>query len=216
MTRLSLKTLSLFLLAATLLSCGGSNYFEETSKKDSDEALYEEALKLIDRSKYTEAISKIEETSVGFRTQRKVVRSLAGAYAGRCGLNFLTFVEGIGGGGTPFSLFKNGFTSSTVVPTDCQHAQDIIEDAFGETAALRIARLGSSEGNSVNMFMAVLGMSKIGSTLRSRADADQDGAVDAGFDSCDPTKLNDDATKQVGTGFALMIDNFTVIASSFD
>lgn len=208
--------IALAVLACAQLSCGGPNYFKDAAVKDSDEALYEDALKLIDAADYTGAIEKINQTSATFRTGRKVVRSLAGAYAGRCGLDFMAFTQGLGGSGAPFNLFKNGFTSSTVVPADCQTAQEVIEGAFGATAAERIANLGTSEGNSVNMFMAVLGMSKIGSTLREAADADQDGTVDGGYDSCDSSKLSDDATKQVGTGFALMIDNFTVIASSFD
>lgn len=207
---------ALAVLAMTQLSCGGPNYFKDAAVKDSDEALYEDALKLIDAADYTGAIDKINETSATFRAERKVVRSLAGAYAGRCGLDFLEFTQGLGGSGAPFNLFKNGFTDAAVSPADCQAAQDLIEDAFGETAAERVVNLGASEGNSVNMFMAVLGMSKIGSTLRGAADADQDETVDAGYDSCDDSKLSDDATKQVGTGFALMIDNFTVIATSFD
>lgn len=216
MDRSIVKFIVLCALASVTLSCGGPNYFREYGNPESDEALFEDALKFIDRAEYSQAISKINETSVTFKSQRRVIRTLAGAYAGRCGLDFMKFMEGLGGGGAPFNLFRSGFTQSTVVPEDCQTAQRIIEDAFGATAAERTSTLGASEGNAVNMFMAILGMSKIGSTLRSIADVDRDGVVDPGYDSCDSDILTDDGAKQVGTGFALMIDNFTVIASSFD
>lgn len=210
-----MKWLALFSSLA-LTSCGGSNYFKEAASKDSNEALYEDALKLIDQADYTGAINKFSQMSSDAQNSSDVQRSLAGAYAGRCGLNFLDFVSNIGGSGAPFSMFMSGFTNRTVAPTDCYTSQLTIESRFGDTAVTRTASNGTSQGNSLNFFMAILGMSKIGTNLRSVADADQDGSVDAGFDACLNTSITDDEVKQVGTGFAMVLDNFTAISSTLD
>lgn len=208
------KFLSVTILSLTLLSCGGSNYFKDASVKDSNEALFEDGQKLVDEQRYTEAIAKFLSTSSSFQTSYEFRRALAGAYAGRCGLNLLQFSSQIQGSGAPFSTFMSGFTSATVAPADCYLAQQVLENAYGATAALRTAALGSSQGNSVNFFMAILGMSKIGSRLRDKADPTQSGSVAGGFDACSSGSISDAEVKEIGTGFALILDNFATISAT--
>ncbi|MBX3042004.1 MAG: hypothetical protein KF789_14955, partial [Bdellovibrionaceae bacterium] len=157
--------------------------------------------------------------SSGGQSAQKVVQTRAGIYAGKCGLDFLDFVSKLDQAPSPFSLFMGAFRGVAVDPAHCQTAQDLIETSFGTTGVQREALLGPRVGGNVNLFMAVLGMTKIGVQLRSAADVDGaggngNGTVDAGYDSCDPASLSDGALAGVGTGFALLLDNLTAITSS--
>lgn len=218
--RLFFQILVILLLTSTVLvSCGGDNYFMQMSSKDSDEALYAEALKLVDAKRYDDALAQIALMSPGGRSGQDVVRTRAGIYAGKCGLDFLNFISRIDQAPSPFSLFMAGFQGVAVNLAHCQTAQDLIETNFGATGVQRESLLGSRVGGNVNLFMAVLGMSKIGAQLRSVADVDGtgghgNGSVDAGFDACSAGSISDAALVNVGTGFALLLDNLTAIAGS--
>ncbi|MBX2987478.1 MAG: hypothetical protein KF802_06245 [Bdellovibrionaceae bacterium] len=202
------RKITILLLAGALSSCGGSNYFEPMASKNSDEALYEDALKLVDGQRYDEALAKIAEMSSAAQGGDDVVLTKAGIYAGKCGLNFLTFVDNIDGSGTPFNLFKSGFTGVSVDVAHCQTAQDLIE-TFGTTGIQRLSRLGSLRGNNANTFMAVLGMSKIGAQLKAKEDDDP------AYNACsDLTVGTDSEVAQIGTGFALLLDNFAAISAN--
>lgn len=207
-----------FFLSIGFLSCGGSNYLSEMSSKTSDEALYNEALKLVDQKKYDEALSYIARMSEEAQTYTPVVQTVAGIYAGKCGLDFLDFVSKIGDSEPPFKLFMKGFRGTSLAMEHCQTAQDIIEDYLGDSAVVRVTNLGEDVGGNVNTFMAILGMTKIGGQLRAVADQDGsggngDGSVDASFNACQTTSITDTQVAQVGTGFALILDNFATIAA---
>lgn len=208
-------------VAATLLSCGGANYLTPMSSKTADEAVYEEILKLVDQKDYEGALASYGSLSESFRGRVDVVKTLAGIHAGRCGLDFLPFSGGLGGSGALFSLFMSGFTELVVDPEACQEAQNVIEDSFGDTAVDRVSALGTEAGTDINTFMAILGGVKIGAQLRAVADTDGaatgtgDGTVDGGFDACQAGSIADDEVVQVGTGLALLLTNFSTIASSF-
>lgn len=197
-------------------SCGGTNYFEPASNKDSDDAVFEDVMKLVDAKSWDAALLRMEDLSSTARASFEGVRTEAGIHAGKCGLDFLAFAEGLGGSSSVFSLFMSGFTNTAVDLDECQEAQDLIEDNFGETAIDRSANLESSKAQNVNFFMAILGATKIGAQLRSAADADQDGTVDAGFDSCRAAaQMTPAQIIQVGTGFSLLLTNFSTIAATF-
>lgn len=215
-------------LSGSTLSCGGTNIFQETAKKDSDEAIYQDALTLTNSGQYTDALAKFAELGGSYLSEPKVQRALAGAYAGQCGQNLLNQTTSMGnsGNGAPLAMFMSMFTTTSVVPASCYQAQLTIERSFGATANLR--------SSSDNMFMAILGMSKIGTYLRKGADVDQDGTVDindqadacggvdtdlvpdgkAGpFDACNSACLSDSEVKQIGTGLGLIIDNFAAVSA---
>lgn len=200
-------------------ACAGGNYLEEFSSSQSDEALYEEALSLVNNRAYDEALTQIQKMSTSGQNRTDVIQTLAGIYAGKCGLDFLEFVTRLGNGGSVFGIFMSGFQGTAVNPADCQTAQTLIETKFGTTGILRTGRLGSRVGSNVNTFMAVLGMAKIGVQLRSTADKDGpgnngNGTVDAGYNACQQASINNAGIAAVGTGFALILDNFTAIASN--
>ena len=198
----------LYIFLGFYLTACGANIFSASASKTSDESLYEDALKLIDDADFDGAIAKILLMTTANQNTEEVQRSLAGAYAGKCGLIFLDMMEGLSSGtGTPFNIFMSGFTSITVTPASCYTSQTTLETKFGATAAAR-------DNSDVNMFMAVLGMAKIGTYLREKADADQDGVVDAAFNACNAGSISDAEVKQVGTGLGMVIDNFTAVAAA--
>lgn len=206
--------------AALVMSCGGSNYLTPMSVKTSDDAIYEDILKLVDSQSWDAALTRLSELSSSYRSSFEVVRTEAGIHAGKCGLDFLTFASSLNGSGALFGILMHGFQTATTVPAECQLAQDVIESHFGATAALRTAELGTTRGNDINFRMAILGLVKIGVQLRSKADTNQDGSVDGGWDACPggaapaATSLTDAEVVQVGTGFALLMDNFATISAS--
>ncbi len=187
-------------------SCGG-NLYNEISSKDSANALFIDAKNAINDLDYTTAINKIlsiESSNPEFYNScatadgvRKCPREvLAGAYAGRCGFGLLSFIASIGSSsGAVFSFLMNTFTDITVNPDDCYQAQLVIESIGSPT------ELNSDQ----KIFMALLGMAKIGVYLRNDADADQDGVTDATFDACNSASISDVNVKQVITGLGLFL-----------
>lgn len=206
-----LLSLILFLTAG----CGG-NLFELTAKKDTSEAIYQDARQSLNNMDYDTAITKIlelQEKDASFYARCEKVNGikicpredLAGAYASRCGLNFVTFVSSLTSStGSPFLFFMQKFKTVAVSPADCYKAQQVIE-TFGASSTNR-----SSEQN---LFMAVLGMAKIGTYLRDAADVNQDGHADASYSSCDPGKISNDYLRHVMSGMGLVIDNVAAVSA---
>ena len=211
-----LKQLQILIFCSLFCSCGGSNYLTSMSNQNSDEAIYQDVLTLADAKSWDSAISRLGDMSSDYRDRQDVSQTEAGVDAGKCGLDFLSFVTQVGSAGASgiFGTFMSGFTTTTVFPSYCQSAQTVIENRIGANAASRVTSLGSTAGNNVNTFMAVLGAAKIGTLLRSVADTDQNGVVDATFDACLSTSITDAQIAQVGTGFALLLTNISTIVAS--
>ena len=205
-------------IATGLLSiagCGG-NFFQLTAKKDTSEALYQDARDSLNDLDYDTAISKIieirsKDSSFYIRCEKvdgiKVCprEDLAGAYASKCGLNFVTFVSSLTtSSGSPFLFFMQKFKSVVVSPSNCYEAQKVIE-TFGATAGAR--------STEQNLFMAVLGMAKMGTYLRDAADVDQDGSADAAYSSCSSSSISTDYLRQVMSGMGLVIDNLAAVSA---
>jgi hypothetical protein len=214
MNKMCLKKMIL-LLPLLLTNCGG-NLFQLTAKKDTSEAIYQDARSALNSLDYDTAISKIVELQTkdnAFYLRCEKVdgmkicprEDLAGAYASKCGLNFVTFVSSLSSSsGSPFLFFMQKFQTVSVTPDQCYEAQKVIE-SFGATASLR-----SSEQN---LFMAILGMAKMGTYLRAAADIDQDGTTDATYDSCDSAKISEDSLRHVISGMGLVIDNLAAVTA---
>lgn len=201
-----------FILCLALLATGCSNPLEGLARKDTDEALYEDALKLLDKQDYLGSIEKFEAMSDGFASRTKVREHWAGALAGQCGLNFINYFTQLGDvdfGANPFfKALMDAWTDTDVSPSHCRRAENKIKEIWeGEL------RTGSQQ-----LFMAILSMAKIGTYLRTKADTDKDGAVDAGFTSC--TAANDDdhltntEVAEIVSGFSLFLLNIVGFGSS--
>ncbi len=197
------------IVAVGLLSCTGSNLYKDlASNKSSDAALYEDAQKLIDSADYTGAINKILATTAGFQAEARVKESLAGAYAARCGMVFLTFVSNLTNGGSS-SLFKiamNGFVGVDASNyADCKTAETIIE---GMGNAL-------SRTSSQNFFMLFLELAKMGNRIRSVADITPtttgDGVVDGAFNCRSSVPIAD--AKEIIDSFSKLIENLTALTA---
>lgn len=203
------------MISALSVGCGG-NLFQLTAKKDSSEALYQDARDSLNDLDYDTAISKIVEirtkdSNFYLRCEKvdgiKICprEDLAGAYASKCGLNFVTFVSSLTSStGTPFLFFMQKFKDVTVSPANCYEAQKVIE-TFGTTSAARSAEQ--------NLFMAILGMAKMGTYLRDAADVNQDGSADAGYSSCNSSSISIDYLRQVISGMGLVIDNLAAVSA---
>lgn len=199
----------LFFLSGNL-SCTGVNPLTDlASNKNSDEALYEDAQKLLDSGNYSGAIIKIESTTTAFQALSRVKDSLAGAYAARCGMEFLTFVNNLSGAGTQsiFQVAMNGFVGvDTSHFADCVQARNIIQ-SIGNV---------SVRSSSENLFLAVLGIAMIGNRLRANADvlptSTGDGVVDAAF-NCGPTQMPIASAAAVMEAFALVLENIAGVAA---
>lgn len=206
-----LKKASMTVAAAIVCaSCGGSNYFAPMSHKDSDDAVYEDIKKLLNAAQWDAAITRFGELSAAYRSQPEVAMQYSSAYAGKCGLKFRQFVEGIGASGALLGVMMHAFDGVTVDAASCQTAQDIIDQTLGSTAAGREAAY-PDEAGEINFYMAILGMVKIGTTLQA--------AVGGGFSSAcvdDDDNLRDEEVVRVGTGLALVMDNFTAVAGRLD
>lgn len=201
----------LALSAALCLSCGGTNSLMPMANKSSDDALYEAALKLVDKQDYDGALTQIATMTADGQSRQDVQLTKAGCYAGKCGLNFFNFASNLGASTAPFAMFMAGFLNISVNVNHCQTAQTIIEGNFGATGVARLSKLGSRVGNNVNTFMAVLGMAKIGTQLKGIADLDNNGVADGAFNAC---TMATTPIAQVGTGFALILDNLTAIVAN--
>jgi hypothetical protein len=200
----------ILIITAGILSCTGANLYKDlASNKTSDAALYEDAQKLIDVADYTGAIAKILATTTTFQSETRVKESLAGAYAARCGMEFISFVGNLTGGSASsfFQLAMNGYVGvSTANYADCVSAEALIES---------IGAIGA-RSQSENLFLLVLEMAKIGNKVRGTADilptATGDGTVDVGF-SCRASVPIADA-QEIVESFYKFVELFTVVGST--
>lgn len=209
MKKNTLKLFQILVITAGLLSCTGSNLYKDLASKNTDEALFEDAQTLIDNGQYTAAIAKILSTSAGFQAQTRTKESLAGAYAARCGMEFIPFVRNIANN-TADSFFKvalNGFVGvDTSNFADCVVAKNLITG------------LGDSlqRTSSQNLFLVVLATAMMGNRLRANADklptATGDGTVDAAF-NCGPTQMPIADAAHVVESFALILENLTALGT---
>lgn len=198
------------------ISC--SNVFQQSAKKTTDEAYFEEARKAVDLTDYDAAISYFQLMSPTFLARTSVREAYAGALAGKCGLNFLEFVETLSSasltGSTLFLYAMSAWQGKVVSPDYCLQAEQQIKAIWAS----------ESQTSSQKFFMAILGLAKMGTYLRSKVDQDGpdnlgDGSPDAVFDACDATdngaaNLDDDEVGEVLTGLMLFITYITDFATS--
>lgn len=206
------STVGLFsILFLSILSCSG-NILETFGDKDTDQAKYTEALMLINKSQYDDAITVLLSMSAEYQAKREVKALAASAYAGRGGLTFLTLIEAFQnpGGVRLYPFLVQGFIGATAAKsTDLNTAAGVI-DSISTDPASRTA--------DENVFAALIYLGEAGSVLNTYLDNDNNGTLDGTFvDACvdadNPGTSIDDANVGV---YGMAILNFLKVLPYID
>lgn len=189
------------------LSACSANILDASAQKSTDEALFEDAVKLTDEQNYSAALVKFSQLSSSYNTRSDVLEAWAGAYAGDCGLDFAGYMAAVGamnfGTSSFFAALMGAWNNVTVNPASCTSAEAKIKLIWTTQAATA----------SQQLFMVVLSMAKMGVYIRSKADVDGtglgDGTVDGTFNACtnSAANLTDAEIKEITTGFSLFLLN---------
>lgn len=200
------------------LSCS-VNILENFADKTGDGALFNDAVSLINDGDYDGALAKIALMTSSYQTQREVVMLKASAYGGKCGIQYVPFVEDLSNMGTTRILLflMQEFSGATSGRIDaCITAQNLVTS---------IGAVGTRT-NDENMFLLVVAFAKLGNILAFYADMDSDDAVDASFT---PAKvctvggapprvagstITDADAIEIGTGIALAVEQLTALSST--
>lgn len=204
------------LVLAGNLSCS-VNILENFADKNTNEALYVDAVELMNSGDYTGALAKLDLMTGSYATSRKVLGLRAKAYAGRCGLEFLPLVEALSNMGTTrlFPLLMSEFRSGTTTARidDCIEAENTVEQ-IGDVNA---------RDSDENLLMVVISFAKIGNILSYYADTDQDGTVTNNYDVCTiggartaGGDMPDADARQLGSGITLAIENISAVSTSIN
>ncbi|OFZ31516.1 MAG: hypothetical protein A2622_02730 [Bdellovibrionales bacterium RIFCSPHIGHO2_01_FULL_40_29] len=164
-----------------------------------------EAKDAINALNYSGAIT-ILTTQVSASSQAKLEfkEALASAYAGQCGLNFASFVNGLASAtsGSAFRLVMNPFVGVVVDSPSCLQSLNLMET------------IGTTESRTTNQnaFVSVVGMVLMGSQTRVSSDVtptNGDGTIDA-----DVCAMSNDDIDRVILGFGFMSKNFSALSTA--
>jgi hypothetical protein len=202
-------------LISSMIFFGCSNVLQSASNKTTDAALYEDAQKAMDSSNWDEALAKFGSLSSSYRQKTEVIEAWAGAYAGKCGLDFISYFTSLTSASlsstTIFKYLMNAWTQKVINPQYCTLAQSKMEEISTNPANRSIDE---------NVFMAILGMVKIGTYLRYYTDKDGangggDGSLDAAVNVCtnNASNLADTNLDEIITGMGLITTNLTALTS---
>jgi hypothetical protein len=207
------KIFSTMLCLILTVSCESGNFLEEYSQTSSDEALYIEAKKKINEFQWDEAIEILtNQLSASYQAKTQVKETLMQAYGGQCGISFFDFVEGLKSATSTkmFEMVMQIFAGRAVNSTACDNSLAVLH-SLGGTAATRT--------NSQNLYAAILGLTRMATTLRAKFDTDAsglgNGTVDAGWNSCTAAsvanRLSDADLDRIVTGVGLVFENLSAL-----
>lgn len=190
------------------------NLFDEIAEKDTEEAIYFDAKQAINARNYTQAITLLESLSSSFVTERERIPVYASAYAGRCGLEFLTLLNSLQNTGsstvlgTLMAAFPGATKTSAGGHEDCTTATDFMVNNIGDEF--------DRDGNE-NLLMAFTSLAKIGTILSAFADTNDDGTADVTFDQCvnDNDNLPEARVRDIGASFATAVLSLGAIGASY-
>ncbi len=207
---LTVFCIALFCIALILSGCGVNVYYK-LGDKNSDEALLFDAKTAVNAQSYDNAISIITtKVSASGQLTLGSREILASAYAGKCGLNFIDYIDELATSlGSLFTIVSAPFVGIAVDPASCLSALQTL-DLIGTNAERTPGQ---------NAFAAVVGMVLMGSATRLYTDVislievtsvNGDGTQDAVDISCglDNTSMNN-----VVLGYAYMSLNFAALAA---
>jgi len=167
------------ILFVTSMSCTQPNALGDLAQTNTDQALYIQAQQDLDNSDWDDAINILTtQLSTSYQAQPSVVQSLAGAYAGKCGVNFPDLANNMKQANSStvlFSYIMQAFHGVAVAPAYC------------EQAITTMQTLGTVQTRTTdqNLYMAILGMARVGTTLGSAFSlTTADGGTDSSFSVC--------------------------------
>ncbi len=188
-----------------LASCS-PNVFDQLSTGTGDSYYLFQAQENLDAQNYDAAITIITtklSTSAQASVQAREV--LASSYGGKCGLNFIEYVQKLASqsSGSSFQILMSPFIGVAVQPQFCRTALNTLE------------QIGTSANRTINQnaLASILGMVLIGTALRSYADivpALGDGTADVNICS----GLTNAQVDDVIIGFGFMLNNFAAVSTS--
>lgn len=190
-------------LVLLLSGCNG-NLYSEIASSDPDDVFLINAKAAINALDYVTAIQILTvQVSAGAQAKSTFKETLASAYAGKCGLNFAGFVNGLANAttGSAFKLIMTPFVGIPVDPPSCLLALNKMQS---------IAATAGRTANQ-NAFVAVVGMSLMGSQIRTSADqspVNGDGTVDKVLCSISDADINN-----IVLGFGFMSQNFSFLST---
>lgn len=202
------QKIALGLIVLLLFGCT-ENLLDEIADKDTNDARYFQAKMEINDRDYAAAIALLESIDASYLTVRERVPVYASAYAGRCGLEFLTLLDSLqnGGSNTIFSILMAGFPGATIAENlvDCLQSQSILAGIGDQDAR---------DGDE-NLLMAFVSLSTVGTALSALADTDDDGNADATFDQCDLADLPEQRVREIGASVAIALLSLTAIGTDY-
>ncbi len=202
-----MKKIVNLLLITALLGCT-QNLFEEMVDQDSPEAVFFQAKREINKRNYSAAIILLQSLDPLYMSERSRIPIYASAYAGRCGLEFISLLEELQAttSSAIFAMLMGSFPGALAANVqDCIEASDLLQGIGDE-----IERNGDE-----NLLLAFTSLAKIGTILSSLADTDDDGVADATFDQCDNTDLPDDMVREVGAGLAVTLLSLSGVGAGY-
>jgi hypothetical protein len=157
---------------------GGCNILTSVSNQTSDEALINNAENEMNQYQWTAAITTLQSLTPTSLASRPVQNLLASAYAGRGGLDVLSLAQKLQNMGSTslFTFLMQSFTGSTMANFNDEVTAEGIMQGISVTSVGRTV--------DENVFMTFLELAKLGTLTAATADTDNDGIVDATFDSC--------------------------------
>lgn len=198
-----MKRILNFTVVLMMASSCSTNVFENASASSSDETLLLDAKIAINAFDYQTAIDIVtSEMSAEGQATTEAKEVLASAYAGRCGLNFVTYLDALSNvtTGTGFGILMAPYAGIAADPASCLLALNTLE-TIG-TSAQRTA--------NENAFAAVVGMSLLGTQMRTALDIAPtsvgDGTVDGNVCAMTNAQLDN-----VILGMGHMIQNFSFL-----
>ena len=133
------KFLIFFITAFVIFGCTG-NLLRDLADKNSDDALLFDAKTAVNAQDYDTAIDILtNQLSSSAKLKVEARETLSGAYAGKCGLNFLDFVQGLADAtsGSAFVLASSPFVGKAVDSAYCLLSLQTL-DLIGPTASRTI------------------------------------------------------------------------------
>ncbi len=198
---------TLFYILLINVSCT-QNIFDEIADKDTPEAVYFQAKMEINNRNYSQAILLLQSLDPAFMSERSRIPVYASAYAGSCGLEFLSLLTNLQNinTSTVMGTLMGAFPLAALAQVDdCLQAENLLS-SLGNASN----RLGDE-----NLLMAFNSFAKMGTILSSLADTDGDGVADATFDQCSNVDLPEAYVREIGTGIANTLLSLAAVGTSY-